>query len=280
LIELLVVIAIIAILAAMLMPALGKARESAHQVICLANEKSIAAALFLYASDFDGRIPPRTAMTAPYDFGPGELDSAWVNDSLNGDAFNCWGDFLLWAGLLTRKVFACPADDGPPSLQATAYDRAKMSYGILYNLYCMHPTRWGGQDLGTGGHWPPGSGPPPPHRYGPTVDRDILRPATSILFLDTRGNPAWFDKPGGNTDAGFWNWAAQGMVAHRGWSGNYAFFDGHAENLAWSRQFGRAFVPTLGDPRWLGWVMDPNLDLIGRAGPYATTGFPLWAPWE
>lgn len=57
LIELLVVIAIIAILAAILLPALGKARERGKSTSCLANLKQMGSALSLYAHDNGGYIP-------------------------------------------------------------------------------------------------------------------------------------------------------------------------------------------------------------------------------
>ena len=60
LIELLVVIAIIAILASMLLPALGRAKESASRIKCVNNLRQMETGLKLYADDNDSLYPPRT----------------------------------------------------------------------------------------------------------------------------------------------------------------------------------------------------------------------------
>ncbi len=59
LIELLVVIAIIAILAAMLLPALGRAKETAKRIGCLNNMRQLSLAAHLYVDDNQGAYPPR-----------------------------------------------------------------------------------------------------------------------------------------------------------------------------------------------------------------------------
>src|ERR1035437_2752162 len=57
LIELLVVIAIIGILAAMLLPALNKAREKGRMAVCISNLRQISVALHLYTDENDGYMP-------------------------------------------------------------------------------------------------------------------------------------------------------------------------------------------------------------------------------
>lgn len=76
LIELLVVIAVIAILAAILLPALAAARERARGLICLSNTRQLEFAWALYADDNNGQLPCNLGMTA----GGSRTNINWVNN--------------------------------------------------------------------------------------------------------------------------------------------------------------------------------------------------------
>ncbi len=65
LIELLVVISIIALLVSILMPALGKARKQARNVLCLNNLRQLSLTFTLYAHDYDGKFPYKPAGSLP-----------------------------------------------------------------------------------------------------------------------------------------------------------------------------------------------------------------------
>lgn len=112
LIELLVVIAIIAILAAMLLPALAKAKAKAQQINCISNKRQITVACQMYSNDWNDYLVPNAPVSASsggmyVGWCPGSINWGISQWNINVDAYrtNCLGPYV---GNVT--VYKCPSD--------------------------------------------------------------------------------------------------------------------------------------------------------------------------
>jgi len=138
LIELLVVIAIIAILAAMLLPALSRARSKAQSSSCVNNLKQLQAGWLMYVHDNNDWLPANISRSVR-----GAQRNVTLNGSVPWVLGNAQADInatniqagTLWPYLGAARTYLCPADSSTTTYRPAGLPRAR-SYSMQFWLNC------------------------------------------------------------------------------------------------------------------------------------------------
>jgi prepilin-type N-terminal cleavage/methylation domain-containing protein/prepilin-type processing-associated H-X9-DG protein len=222
LIELLVVIAIIAILAAMLLPALSKARIKTQSVSCMNNGHQILVAWMIYADEHAGAIVNGWDWVLPgdltYDGSPNNTNTLLLTQGLLGPY------------LRSASVYKCPAD------MSLSFGRRGDPRTRSISMNQMFRT------------WPDGHSPSPPWRiYGKVADMTLPNPSSLWVIIDENpdsvNDAAYAVKMDYQGPAAMWQDGPG--TTHNGACG-FSFADGHAEIKKWkdSRTVSRPMLTT------------------------------------
>jgi len=229
LIELLVVIAILAILAALLLPVLSKAKGKALRIVCLNNLKQIAIGIHLYAGDNDDSLPgPLLTGVQP-----------GYNLNTGGDSdFPRLGNFLwseigqpnpatLLTNLAVAQVLTCPAQMRLRAADVAEGDQVTFASRQAFRF---HPGTTTVDDSSRPFGYPDNTSPPSPGAPFKPMRMSVLASVTNNFSgtfafrdvdqeVDTPVNPPW------------WHSRISAGAVHGSNIRNVAFFDWHVEGM-------------------------------------------------
>jgi len=212
LIELLVVIAIIALLAALLLPALSRAKGEALSVACLNNLRQLEICYLSYAHDADDELAPNNyvyVITTPT--GPALSGQSWCPGDVRQDTtITNLTNGVLWPYNTSEGIYRCPADKS--TVPGTAIPKTR-SFNLSIWLNCaLEPGTY--KKLSQLGRVPNDQ----VFTFIDTHEDAIIDPTFGVYHQNSPWGNMWIDLPADR---------------HRQ-AGNVAFLDGHVEHWRWA----------------------------------------------
>jgi len=253
LIELLVVIAIIAILAALLLPALAKTKIKAQGIICLNNGKQMMLAWRLYVEDNQDKVP--SAWSGPGEWITGYLDSDTSNSS-NWDVDRDIKKSPLWPYCgHSVGIWKCPGDPSRIQVSIGPYKGQTLPRVRSISMNCWF-------NGGDAAHFQDA----PMRIYRKLRDVTDPGPTLTWVFADERADSindgemvvGMYGYPDRPQSWQFIDWPA----TYHNNAGGWTFVDGHSEIKKW--RDARTTGPTLGaysqspDNQDVFWMMDKS----------------------